>query len=61
MLPGVLTGSCCTCQTAVPGSEILKLDSHLAEIRIGLIEGFYSGGQFQTLKYRIHAFLKKIC
>lgn len=38
VLPSVLTGSCCTCQAGVPGSEILKLDSHLAKIRIGLIE-----------------------
>lgn len=38
----------------------MKLDSHLAKIRIGLIEGVCNGGQFQILKYRIHAFLKTI-
>lgn len=52
ILPSVVMGlilmsmisSCHTCQTAVPGSEILKLVSHLAEIRIGLIEGACSRG-----------------
>ena len=38
VLPSVLTGPCCACQAGVPGSDILKLDSHLAKIRIGLIE-----------------------
>lgn len=41
----------------MPGSEILKLDCLLTAIRIGLIEGVCSGVQFQTLIYRIHAFL----
>lgn len=59
MLPSVLMVSCCTCQTAVPTSEILKLDSCLAEIRIDVIEGICYGVQFQALKYRIHAFRKQ--
>lgn len=41
----------------VPGSKILKLNSLLTEIRIGLIEGVCNGVQLQTLKCRIHAFL----
>lgn len=49
MLPSVLTGSCCTCQTGVPGSEILKLDSQLAKIRIGLIEDVWNGGNLEFL------------
>lgn len=49
VLPNVLTGSCCTCQTGVPGSEILKLDSHLAKIRLGLIENVWKGGNLEFL------------
>lgn len=52
MLPSVLTGPCCTCQTAVPGSEMLTLDLLLAQIRIGLIEDVYNAGQFKILKYK---------
>lgn len=49
MLPSVLTASCCTCQTGVPGSEILKLDSQLAKIRIVLIDDVWNGGNLEFL------------